>query len=112
MSKFAIRLLTLATYATTLVVVPMVTPAEASSSRYIKKHKKIILSSPGFSYPRAILAAALVKLGRIDEAKIEAARVLALQPSFSIGEFCAVNDPAPEIALPMTEALRAAGLPE
>jgi hypothetical protein len=33
MSKFAIRLLTLATYATTLVVVPMVTPAEASSSR-------------------------------------------------------------------------------
>jgi len=38
--------------------------------------------------------------------------VLALQPSFSIGEFCAVNDPAPEIAAPLTEALRAAGLPE
>jgi hypothetical protein len=53
MSKFAIRLLTLATYATTLVVVPMVTPAEASSSRHIKKHKKIILSSPGFSYHRS-----------------------------------------------------------
>jgi len=54
MSKFAIRLLTLATYATTLVVVPMVTPAEAetSSSRHMKKHK-IILSSPGFSYPRS-----------------------------------------------------------
>jgi hypothetical protein len=50
MSKFAIRLLTLATYATTLVVVPMVTPAEAetSSSRHMKK-----LSSPGFSYPRS-----------------------------------------------------------
>ena len=39
------------------------------------------------------------------------ARVLALQPRFGIGEFCAVNDPAPEIAAPMSEALRAAGLP-
>jgi hypothetical protein len=58
------------------------------------------------------LAAALVKLGHIDEAKVTAARVLALQPGFSIAEFCAVNDPAPELAAPMTEALRAAGLPE
>ena len=57
-----------------------------------------------------ILAAALVKLGRIDEAKVTAARVLALQPGFSIAEFCAVIDPTPEIAAPMTEALRAAGL--
>jgi len=53
-----------------------------------------------------------VKLGHIDEAKVTAARVLALQPGFSIAEYCAVNDPAPEIAVPMTEALRAAGLPE
>ena len=58
-----------------------------------------------------ILAAALVKLGHIDEAKAAAARVLALQPGFSIAEFCAVNDPAPAIAVPLTDALRAAGLP-
>jgi adenylate cyclase len=74
--------------------------------------RKAIQRNPGFSYPRVILTAALVKLGHIDEAKIEAARVLALQPGFSIAEFCAVNDPAPEIAAPMIEALRAAALPE
>jgi hypothetical protein len=53
MSKSAIRLLTLAIYATALVVVPMVTPAKAAtaSSREIKKHKKKIPKSPGFSDP-------------------------------------------------------------
>ncbi len=53
MSKFAIRLLTLAIYATPLVVVPMVTPAKAatSSSKHIKKHKKKIQKSHGFGEP-------------------------------------------------------------
>jgi len=74
--------------------------------------RKAIQRNPGFSNPHVILAAALVKLGHVDEAKAAAARVLALQPGFSIAEFCAVNDTAPEIAAPMTEALRAAGLPE
>jgi hypothetical protein len=54
MGKFSIWILTLAIYAP-VVVVPMVTPAtaETSSSKHIKKHKKIILSSPAFSYPRS-----------------------------------------------------------
>jgi hypothetical protein len=53
MSKFATGLLTLAMYATALVVVPMVTPAKAetSSSKHIKKHRKKIQRSPGFSDP-------------------------------------------------------------
>jgi hypothetical protein len=52
MSKFAISLLTLAICAT-VAVVPMVTAAtaETSSSKHIKKHKKIILRSHGFSDP-------------------------------------------------------------
>jgi len=74
--------------------------------------RKSVQSSPGFSIPHLCLVSALVKLGRIDEAKAAAARVLELQPRFSIGEWCAAIDPAPEIAAPMTEALRAAGLPE
>ena len=74
--------------------------------------RKAIQRNPGFSNLHVVLAAALVKLGHIDEAKVAAARVLALQPGFRIAEFCAVNDPAPEIAAPMTEALRAAGLAE
>jgi hypothetical protein len=50
MSKFAIRLLTLAMYATAPVVVPMVTPAKAAtnSQKHMKLKKKIQKSS-GFS---------------------------------------------------------------
>ena len=52
MSKFAIRLFTLAIYTTALVVVPMVIPAKAetSSTKHIKKHKRIY-RSPGYSDP-------------------------------------------------------------
>lgn len=48
MSRFAIRLLTLAMYATALVAVPMVTPANAATngSKEIKKHKKMTQRSP------------------------------------------------------------------
>jgi adenylate cyclase len=74
--------------------------------------RKSVQSNPGFSIPHLCLVSALVKLGRIDEAKAAAARVLELQPSFRIGEWCAALDPAPAIAVPLTEALRAGGLPE
>jgi hypothetical protein len=52
MSKFAIGLFTLAVYATSLVAVPMVTPARAAadSSKQMKKHKKIH-RSPGSPMP-------------------------------------------------------------
>jgi hypothetical protein len=42
MSKFAIGLLTLAMYATSLPVIAMITPAQAetSNSRHIQKHRK------------------------------------------------------------------------
>ena len=51
MSKFAIRLLTLAVCATALAVVPMVTPAKAetSSSKHLKKHKR--QKGHGFGHP-------------------------------------------------------------
>ena len=53
MSKFAIRLFTLAISATALVLVPAVAlaKAETSSSRHIKKHKK--QESHGFSADRS-----------------------------------------------------------
>jgi hypothetical protein len=48
-SKSAIGLLTLATYATALVLVPMVTPAKAATNRSgeIEKNKKKIQKSVG-----------------------------------------------------------------
>jgi hypothetical protein len=54
MSKFAIGLLTLAVYATSLVAVPMVTPARAAAdgSKQMKKHKKIH-RSPGIANARS-----------------------------------------------------------
>ena len=56
MSKLAIRLLTLAAYATALAVVPTVTPAKAetSSSKHFKKHKR--QTRHGFSHPRSAVA--------------------------------------------------------
>ena len=55
MSKFAIRLLSLAIYATSLPVIPMITPAQAetSSTKHTKKHRKNIQRSLGFSDPRS-----------------------------------------------------------
>jgi adenylate cyclase len=42
--------------------------------------RKAVQSSPGFSICHLVLAASLAKLGRLDEAKAAAARVLELQP--------------------------------
>lgn len=55
MSRFAIRLLTLAMYATALVAVPMVTPvwAAADSSKHMNKHKKKTHRSPGIANARS-----------------------------------------------------------
>jgi hypothetical protein len=55
MRKFAIRLLTLAIYATGLVAAPMATPASAAtdSGKEMKKHKKKIHRSPGIANARS-----------------------------------------------------------
>jgi hypothetical protein len=54
MSKSATWLLTLAIYATALVIVPMVTSAKAATnSSEEEKAKKKVQTSPGFSDPRS-----------------------------------------------------------
>jgi tetratricopeptide (TPR) repeat protein len=60
---------------------------------------------------RSVLAAALVKLGRIEEAKAVALQVLALDPSFSAARFCAVTGLPTPLAEPLTDAWTTAGLP-
>ena len=72
---------------------------------------KAIQSSPGFSISYMVLAAPLAKLGRLEEAKTAAARVLELQPPFRYSRFSGV-DCTPALAASLSEALRAAGLPE
>jgi hypothetical protein len=46
MSKLAIVLLTLGMYATALAVVPMVTPAEAATTSWHKKHQRTTQRRP------------------------------------------------------------------
>jgi TolB-like protein/Tfp pilus assembly protein PilF len=74
--------------------------------------RKAIQSNPAHSISYMLLAAALARLGRFDESKAAAARVLELQPAFRYSQqFSGVNC-APALAASMSEALRAAGLPE
>ena len=71
-----------------------------------------VQSLPSFSVVHALLAAPLAKLGRVEEAKVVASRVLALEPSFSAAGFCAATAPAAALAKHLCEAWREAGLPE
>ena len=80
---------------------------EAAESAY-----KAVQANPGHSISRMLLAAPLVKLGRMDEAKAAAAHVLELQPTFRYSkQFSGVNC-APALAAALGEALRETGLPE
>lgn len=57
------------------------------------------------------LAAALVKLGRLEEAKAAAARVLELHPTFHYSQQFWEGNCAPALAASLGDALLAAGLP-
>jgi hypothetical protein len=59
-----------------------------------------------------LLAAPLAMLGRLDEAKAAAARVVELQPAFRYSRQFSGVDCAPALAAALSEALRVTGLPE
>jgi Flp pilus assembly protein TadD len=59
-----------------------------------------------------LLVAPLARLGRLDEARLAAGRVLELQPAFRYSQQFAGVDCAPDLAASLGDALRAAGLPE
>jgi len=67
---------------------------------------------PEFSLSHVLLAAALSQAGRHDEAKAAGAQALALQADFSTRGFCAAVGIPPVLAMPLSEALRSAGLPD
>ena len=73
--------------------------------------RRAVQSTPGFSVSHSLLVAPLAKLGRLEEARSVAARVLELQPSFSGGGFCTALAIPAALAEPLTDAWRAAGLP-
>lgn len=81
--------------------------AEAAAAAY-----KSNLANPAHSITWVQLAASLAALGRLEEARAAAFRVLELQPTFRIAGQLAGVACAPGLALKLGKALRAAGLPE
>lgn len=81
--------------------------AEAVAAAY-----KSNLANPAHSITWVQLAASLAALGRLEEARAAACRVLELQPKFRITHQLSGVACAPALAPKLGEALRAAGLPE
>jgi adenylate cyclase len=73
--------------------------------------RRAVQSNPSFSLAHSVLAAILAKLGRIEDAKVAAMQVLALQPSFSSSGTCTALGIVPALAEPLAQAWREAGLP-
>jgi TolB-like protein len=69
-------------------------------------------ANPKFSVPRYLHAAALIQLGRHEEAKSTAAILLEVQPAFTISGLVGGNITTPERLAFLASALRQAGLPE
>jgi TolB-like protein len=80
---------------------------EAASAAY-----KAVQFNPGHSISHMLLAAPLAKLGRLEESKVAASRVLELQPAFRYSRQFSGVDCAPALAASLGEALATAGLPE
>jgi adenylate cyclase len=69
-------------------------------------------ANPRFSVPRYLHTAALVRLDRLDEAKVQAEALLQLQPGFTLSGLASGKITTPERMSMLTDALRRAGLPE
>jgi TolB-like protein len=78
----------------------------------VKAAHRAVQANPGHSISSMLLAASLARLGRIDEARAAAARVLELQPAFRYGAQFAGVDCAPALAASLGEALSAVNLPK
>jgi TolB-like protein/Flp pilus assembly protein TadD len=74
--------------------------------------RKAIQANPKFSTAHMLLTAPLVRLDRLDEARQAASRLLSLEPQFSIGSKVGALSLSSFVTKRMSEALRAAGLPE
>jgi adenylate cyclase len=69
-------------------------------------------ANPRFSLPYFLRAAALSRLGRLDEAKVPAQRGLELEPGFTVSGFVRAHTGRAEIWEPIGDALRRLDLPE
>ena len=73
--------------------------------------RRAVQSNPKNSSTLRFLAAALAKLGELEAAEAAAMQALALDPSFSARALLAACGTEPELAEPLADAWRQAGLP-
>ena len=74
--------------------------------------RRSVQINPRFSVCHLFLTAALVGVGRVDEAKLHAQKALALNPIFTIRQYAVTAGIEPIVFARLTEAWLAAGLPE
>lgn len=74
--------------------------------------RNVIDANPVYSIPRALLTAALIRLGQVEEARAMAKTVLECDPSFTISGTSRYSELEPAVFRPMANAWREAGLPE
>jgi hypothetical protein len=72
----------------------------------------VIDANPVYSIPRALLTAAIIRLGQVEEARAMAKTVLECDPSFTISGTSRYSELEPAVFRPMADAWREAGLPE
>jgi TolB-like protein/tetratricopeptide (TPR) repeat protein len=73
--------------------------------------RRAVRSNPTNSSTHRFLAAALAKLGELEAAEAAAMRASALEPAFSARAYFAACGTVPELAEPLADAWRRAGLP-
>lgn len=79
----------------------------------IEAYQEAVAALPHYIMPRIGFATCLAEIGRVQEARRQAAAVLEMQPAFSIARHTAMSAyRMPEHTQRRREALRAAGLPE
>jgi tetratricopeptide (TPR) repeat protein len=91
------------------------TAAHFHAKRYaeaVDAATRAVESNPDFSISYAYLAAALVRAGRLEEARVTARRVLALDPTMSIRRWSAELGFMQAVFEPIADALHSAGIPE
>ncbi|MFZ4411000.1 MAG: adenylate/guanylate cyclase domain-containing protein [Paracraurococcus sp.] len=88
--------------------------AQGSFEDSLKWARLSVTENPFYTSVRRSVIVALAGLGRLEEARVEATRLLELEPDFRLGTYERVRLPYEQVALRQRcmEHLRAAGLPE
>jgi len=72
--------------------------------------RRSVQLNPRFNVSHSFLVAAMMALGREEDAKLSAQRLLALDPTFTIKRIAPIADIEPRVFRPPADAWKAAGI--